>query len=332
MLSHTEYISNMQFSGANIPPWTWTDPHHVAINNAGRNADKELLPSSLLLRIHASELASVCGLHPFVTMREAMLAVCERHSLPVSEEMVPSVGSQQTATATQQLTASQLAEANSMAAVIVSKTTKLPDQKAKCVFLDAERKLSSSSVTAVLPAVKNAVLRQVYQSRGVAKEPADLCRIAIARKEPSRPQYFKKQMFSMQTSKRKVITVELVGVVDGLTSDGSCVIESKHRMKRLFHHVPMYEKIQVAAYVWLSGAQRALHVESFAGQQLTTPLTAQELTDEIWPSLRNGLAEFVVQVNKASDGSDRPTKTDEPETMAKTCSRRKRKRTETNFC
>ena len=57
----------------------------------------------------------------------------------------------------------------------------------------------------------------------------------------------------------------VVGYVDGLTED--YVIEIKNRMRRLFEHIPLYEKVQMHAYMVLADRPRCLWVQRYRGEQ-----------------------------------------------------------------
>ena len=60
------------------------------------------------------------------------------------------------------------------------------------------------------------------------------------------------------------VQVVLVGKVDGFC-DGK-VVEVKNRQKRFFTQIPAYEKVQLLAYMFLTGTLEAEHVECFDQQ------------------------------------------------------------------
>ena len=62
--------------------------------------------------------------------------------------------------------------------------------------------------------------------------------------------------------------INLCGKIDGLTND--CVVETKNRTKRLFHSIPVYEKVQMEAYMFLTGYNKALHIECYNEEQNKT--------------------------------------------------------------
>jgi hypothetical protein len=58
----------------------------------------------------------------------------------------------------------------------------------------------------------------------------------------------------------------LYGRVDGVTEDG-VLVEHKQRRNKLFGCVPEYERVQVMAYLKLTGLEKAVVVESFGADQ-----------------------------------------------------------------
>ena len=61
---------------------------------------------------------------------------------------------------------------------------------------------------------------------------------------------------------RRVI---LVGRIDGRREDGH-IVEVKERRNRLFHCIPLYEKVQLCAYMVLTGTHHAILRERFDSQ------------------------------------------------------------------
>ena len=49
--------------------------------------------------------------------------------------------------------------------------------------------------------------------------------------------------------------------MDGISDD--YIIETKNRTKRLFNHIPDYEKVQLETYMFLSGLNKAIHIEHY---------------------------------------------------------------------
>ena len=53
------------------------------------------------------------------------------------------------------------------------------------------------------------------------------------------------------------------GRVDGMSEEDSCIIESKNRSKYLFKTLRPYERVQIEAYMFLSGMQRCILTEYY---------------------------------------------------------------------
>ena len=64
--------------------------------------------------------------------------------------------------------------------------------------------------------------------------------------------------------------VIITGGVDGLLGD-DCILEVKNRTRRLFHKVPMYERVQVEAYMRIFDKSRAVLLEFLLQQAPESP-------------------------------------------------------------
>ena len=60
-------------------------------------------------------------------------------------------------------------------------------------------------------------------------------------------------------------SVFLRGKVDGMNDE--YVVETKNRTKRLFNMIPDYEKVQLNAYMFMTGKEKALHIECYNDDQ-----------------------------------------------------------------
>jgi hypothetical protein len=59
--------------------------------------------------------------------------------------------------------------------------------------------------------------------------------------------------------------VFLRGKVDGMNDE--YVVETKNRTKRLFNMIPDYEKVQLNAYMFMTGKEKSLHIECYNDDQ-----------------------------------------------------------------
>lgn len=75
-------------------------------------------------------------------------------------------------------------------------------------------------------------------------------------------QMYEKLLYSDPNGKYKVI---LRGKVDGMNNE--YVVETKNRARRLFNMIPEYEKVQLNAYMFMTGKEKAIHIECYNDEQ-----------------------------------------------------------------
>jgi hypothetical protein len=78
------------------------------------------------------------------------------------------------------------------------------------------------------------------------------------------------------------IKVVVVGKVDGISQDGSAIVETKQRRNCLFNCVPVYEKVQLETYLWLTDIGRGIHVQNYEDQQKAV---VYEQDKEFWEEI-----------------------------------------------
>lgn len=78
-------------------------------------------------------------------------------------------------------------------------------------------------------------------------------------------QMYEKLLYSDPGEKYQVI---LRGKVDGMNDE--YVVETKNRTRRLFNKIPEYEKVQLNAYMFMTGKGKAIHIECYNDQQNQT--------------------------------------------------------------
>jgi hypothetical protein len=81
----------------------------------------------------------------------------------------------------------------------------------------------------------------------------------------------------------------LGGRVDGQTKSGD-IVEIKNRTRRLFHHVPDYERVQVLCYCHLLDAQKAYLIEKTENDRAVHTI---EFDADEFEQIRNDLEAFV---------------------------------------
>jgi len=62
--------------------------------------------------------------------------------------------------------------------------------------------------------------------------------------------------------------INIRGKVDGITED--IIVETKNRTRRLFKKIPGYELVQLEAYMYLTGLDKAIHIECYNDEQIKT--------------------------------------------------------------
>ena len=97
-------------------------------------------------------------------------------------------------------------------------------------------------------------------------------------------QMYEKLLYSDPDGRYQVI---LRGKVDGMNNE--YVVETKNRTKRLFNMIPDYEKVQLNAYMFMTGKEKAIHIECYNDQQNQTEYDFDKL---FWDSCLDKVIEF----------------------------------------
>lgn len=91
--------------------------------------------------------------------------------------------------------------------------------------------------------------------------------------------------------KRKLL---LGGRIDGITEEGT-LVEMKNRQNRIFKDIPMYEKVQVHAYMFLTGIQECKLVQCYNDEDSTSVITFDK---DFWEYVLNRLRIFAQCLDK----------------------------------
>eukprot|EP00040_Diaphanoeca_grandis_P006671 m.38259 g.38259 ORF g.38259 m.38259 type:complete len:376 (-) comp17872_c0_seq1:110-1237(-) len=138
--------------------------------------------------------------------------------------------------------------------------------------------------------------RICQQNNGSANESADLHQLSL------------KLDRTLVQSKRQVMSrefccsdgstpVNLVGSVDALDEQGH-VVETKHRRNRLFQQVPLYERIQLHGYMFLTSTTSAIHTQTYRDTSVETHIPWDP---ELWQHLEAGLSSISAFDRRVSD-------------------------------
>ena len=109
--------------------------------------------------------------------------------------------------------------------------------------------------------LEGSVKQDLRMTRGNIKEDNNLdktekkCNIQITSRNS---QMYEKLLYTDPNGKFQVI---LRGKVDGMNDE--YVVETKNRARRLFGKIPEYEKVQLNAYMFMTGKDKALHIECY---------------------------------------------------------------------
>lgn len=82
-------------------------------------------------------------------------------------------------------------------------------------------------------------------------------------------------------------TVRIIGRIDGLRREQNEIVEVKNRARRFFDAVPFYERVQVQAYMWMTGIPRCRLVQQLDGELREDVVDVDDgfLRDKVWPEL-----------------------------------------------
>lgn len=105
----------------------------------------------------------------------------------------------------------------------------------------------------------------------------DNCKIGID-EEDNDIEIFRKHSTGKVTTRKKGYVKKLgkkcvvYGKMDAFEriNGKTYVVETKHRRNRLFNCVPIYEKVQIHVYMWLTNYKQAKHIQSYKGKQVVT--------------------------------------------------------------
>ena len=114
-----------------------------------------------------------------------------------------------------------------------------------------------------LSILNSSIKKDVQIRRGNIKELGNIGKYEnnFKRKVPDRnSKLFQKVLYVDPEGQFQII---VRGRVDGMSEEDSCIIESKNRSKYLFKTLRPYERVQIEAYMFLSGMQRCILTEYY---------------------------------------------------------------------
>ena len=132
-----------------------------------------------------------------------------------------------------------------------------------------ESRVKADEVLKAMPTLNKCLEGSVKQDlrmrRGNIKEDRNLDKTQQKRNitiDSRNAQMYEKELY-VDPGKR--FNVILRGKIDGMNDE--YVVETKNRTKRLFNMIPDYEKVQLNAYMFMTGKEKALHIECYNEEQ-----------------------------------------------------------------
>ena len=242
-----------------------------------------------MIWISASGLAGIIGQHRYVPQHEAFLELWVRHDSECAA-LLRAMGAC-TASSRKRKAASRITrevqEVAQHTADISSGATVQQRAASEASMVEAVAR-SASSPRTQRDAVA-ALRSRAFVQRGVRDEAT----ILDAHQDTA----------GEEVVERNARTYELVlepeshgirGRVDGVTA--THVIEAKRRMRRFFDCVPLYELIQVHAYMAMTEKRTARVVQHFDGEQRQNEI---EFDDEVWARIKRRLARVVTWLHES---------------------------------
>ena len=134
---------------------------------------------------------------------------------------------------------------------------------------EEQSKLKADEVLKTMPTLnkclEGSVKQDLRMKRGNIKEDNNLNKTQIKRNiviDSRNSQMYEKELYCDPERKFNII---LRGKIDGMNDE--YVVETKNRTKRLFNMIPDYEKVQLNAYMFMTGKEKALHIECYNEDQ-----------------------------------------------------------------
>ena len=213
--------------------------------------------------IFASEVAALIGEHRFKDAEEAF-QICLKRNFPtvvVENERG-------------EIKVRAEIESNEAVQKVLNKYQLEPAKAIKAV----EKVINTSD-----PLVAREIASQINTKNGKARE--EIVLDTIEAKQNTRIEKRNAKLFK----KYLAPDVVLVGRVDGWDSERRRVVELKCRQNRLFGAVPLYEKVQLMVYMFLTDTREITHIESFQGDENVVDIDwNQERWEEIEEKLQRG--------------------------------------------
>ena len=132
-----------------------------------------------------------------------------------------------------------------------------------------QSKKKADEVLKVMPTLNKCLETSVKQDlrmrRGNIKEDSNLNKTQQKRNitiDSRNSKMYEKELYC---DPNKQFNIIIRGKIDGMNDE--YIVETKNRTKRLFNMIPDYEKVQLNAYMFMTGKEKALHIECYNEDQ-----------------------------------------------------------------
>jgi hypothetical protein len=244
--------------------------------------------------IYASEVAACVGKHPYKAQTEAFMNVLRRMDPKACDRAARDMP-EDDATVLQRVleTAPHVRQEIQTTA---KNTTDRHDveQAVRACVQKVEEESSAGLSPAEKDSVERAIRSTVQTNVGTVREGGVLAAVNRA----SDLVFVQDQkLYKKCLGRHKDRDWFVCGRVDGMSADGTVVLEIKNRMRRLFGRVVEYERIQMLCYQMMCSVQNGVLVEALGDDQLMThPI---EWDPAEWDDICEGLRSFAIDVIEA---------------------------------
>ena len=234
----------------------------------------------MTLRIHTSNVAALIGKHKYRPKEKAFLQ-CWKHNDPTGYHKIRKlIEKEDRDVLVKQIIHASGADEDVRLAIQSSNPSEM-DTYVQLIDNAVEQHIARAALNVTPEEIKKDICSLIYTSKGIAQEETCLDTFETDVNVPVTHRNDKTYTY-------KGGNYTLVGKIDGIQQvDGTdVVIENKFRMRRLFHYVPHYERIQILCYLQLTQCPQAKLVQFFGETHKSTDIFWDE---KIWERINNGL-------------------------------------------
>lgn len=218
--------------------------------------------------LYASQIAGCIGKNKYVTLKESLTEAWKRHNPEGYRRALQKFGVQ-----SDEERLAELCEASQDLKEVIAKAEKTSVSTGVNILADNLASAANQAVCNVashsaldVGIVSGHIRRTLYTNHGQQQEASVLDAVQkhvdfeIVRDDTF---YHLPMGIINATSQQKPWSIG--GRIDGRSIDGKVVVEIKRRVRRLFKTPPAYEMVQIQVYLKLTGAEKAVWAESYAG-------------------------------------------------------------------